>query len=39
MRQRIDAGKDEDTGALEQDYEGLVDSVGSWMARQDAGRT
>jgi hypothetical protein len=33
MRQRIDAGKDEDAGALEQDYEGLVDSVGRWMAR------
>jgi len=39
MRQRLDAGKDEDVGALEQDYEGLVDSVGRWMARQDAGRT
>jgi hypothetical protein len=39
MRQRLDAGTDEDAGALEQDYEGLVDSVGRWMARQDAGRT
>lgn len=39
MRQRLDAGKDEDAGALEQDYKGLVDSVGRWMARQDAGQT
>jgi len=39
MRQRLDAGKDEDVGALEQDYKGLVDSVGRWMARQDAGQT
>jgi hypothetical protein len=39
MRQRLDAGKDEEVGALEQDYEGLVDSVGRWMARQDAGQT
>jgi hypothetical protein len=39
MRQRLDAGKDEDSGALEQDYKGLVDSVGRWMARQDAGQT
>ena len=31
--------EDEDgPGALESDYEGLVDSVGRWMARQDAGR-
>ena len=33
------SGKDEDAGALEEDYKGLVDSVGQWMARQDAGRT
>ncbi len=39
MRQRLESGKDEDTGALQDDYEGLVDSVGQWMARQDAGRT
>ena len=39
MRQRLDAGKDEDAGALEEDYKGLVDSVGRWMARQDAGQT
>jgi hypothetical protein len=39
MRERLDSGKDEDAGALEQDYKGLVDSVGHWMARQDAGQT
>jgi hypothetical protein len=39
MRQRLEAGKDEDAGALQDDYEGLVDSVGRWMARQDAGQT
>jgi hypothetical protein len=39
MRQRLEAGKDEDAGALEQDYKGLIDSVDRWMARQDAGRT
>jgi hypothetical protein len=39
MRQRLDAGKDEDAGALEEDYKGLVDSVGRWMARQDAGQS
>jgi predicted nucleic acid-binding Zn-ribbon protein len=40
MRQRLEAAKDGDEpGALEQDYEGLVDSVSRWMARQDAGGT
>ena len=39
MRQCLESGKDEDAGALEEDYKGLVDSVGQWMARQDAGRT
>jgi hypothetical protein len=40
MWRRLDSlPEDEDgPGALESDYEGLVDSVGRWMARQDAGR-
>ena len=37
-RRLDDLPEDEDRpGALESDYEGLVDSVGRWMARQDAG--
>ena len=40
MCRRLDGlADDEDRpGALESDYEALVDSAGRWMARQDAGR-
>lgn len=40
MWRRLDSlPEDEDgPGALESDYEALVDSVGRWIARQDAGR-
>ena len=39
MCRRLDGLSDDDgPGALEGDYEALVDSAGRWMARQDAGR-
>jgi hypothetical protein len=33
---RLDAGPPDAEGALQEDYEALVDSVGHWIARQDA---
>ena len=40
MCRRLDglADGEDRPGALESDYEALVDSAGRWMARQDAGR-
>ena len=40
MCRRLDGLRDDEDGpgALESDYEALVDSAGRWMARQDAGR-
>ena len=33
---RLDTAQPDDNGALQDDYEGLVDSIGRWIVRQDA---
>jgi hypothetical protein len=40
MWRRLDSlsAEEQEAGALESDYEALVDSVSRWMARQDTGR-